>query len=239
MATKGIPYEHVCIECGKHFLGYGCRRCNNCQRVHATKIVARSRAKHREQAIKGKENPGNGWQYCIKCKKKRQLSEFRTRCSDGRGRRNKICDRCLTSIYAAREYDHINLKYWRTKAYSCNTAARQRVASVKGVKLPQVSLSDLEWVCKPQDLIKLFNQQDGKCHYCGVQLEPRNITIDHKTPLSRDGGHTLGNVCFTCRDCNMLKSTRTETEFNEFVQEYIRRFARTGRGQDKEPVDNT
>ena len=239
MATKGIPIERVCIDCGNKFIGYGCRRCEYCQRDHASQTMARSRARRRAKEINDGMDPGDGWQFCAKCKCKRHISEFRTRFSGGRGKRNKICDRCLTRIYAKREYHNINENFWRTKAYNCNTCGRQRLARIRGVSVSKVPLLDLEWVCKPQDLIKLFNDQNGKCAYCGVDLEPGLVWIDHKIPLSRDGHHVLSNICFACKDCNVLKGTRTDTELLEFIQEYTSRFATTSRRQDKEPADNT
>jgi len=239
MARNSNPCDHVCIDCGVHFIGYGQRRCADCQRRHNAKNMAASRARKRDAEMENNDSAGEGWQFCTKCKKKRHLSEFRTRYTNGRGKRNKICDRCLTRIYAKREYKNMNERYWRTKAYNCNTVGRQRVARIRGVKLPETSLNDLEWICKPQDLVKLFNKQNGKCYYCGVDLSTENLDLDHKTPLSRDGHHNLSNVCFSCRDCNVLKGTRTEKEFADFIKEYSARFAKTSREQDKEPADNT
>lgn len=56
-----------------------------------------------------------------------------------------------------------------------------------------------------------LKEQDGKvCTYCG-DSNPRHI--DHRTPLSRDGKHDLGNLQLICRACNHAKHDMLEEEF--------------------------
>lgn len=58
----------------------------------------------------------------------------------------------------------------------------------------------------------LFNRDDWRCQYCGVDLDLRSITIDHVVPRSR-GGNTSWNNCVTaCRKCNSKKGNRTLSE---------------------------
>lgn len=63
------------------------------------------------------------------------------------------------------------------------------------------------------------------CEYCKVALNADEVSIDHKVPLGRGGiDHDVNNLAITCRDCNYLKHTRTDTEFMAFVKEYAKRF---------------
>lgn len=45
----------------------------------------------------------------------------------------------------------------------------------------------------------------GRCHYCGRQVSPRALTMDHLVPLARGGRSTKGNLVPACKDCNTAK----------------------------------
>ncbi len=54
----------------------------------------------------------------------------------------------------------------------------------------------------------------GFCHYCGRQMPPGDLTMDHKVPLSRGGKSTRGNVVPCCKECNTRKKSRLSMEWN-------------------------
>ena len=45
----------------------------------------------------------------------------------------------------------------------------------------------------------------GRCHYCGKQVSPRELTMDHLVPLIRGGRSTKGNLVPACKECNSSK----------------------------------
>jgi 5-methylcytosine-specific restriction endonuclease McrA len=45
-----------------------------------------------------------------------------------------------------------------------------------------------------------------RCVYCGKK--PKELTMDHITPLSKGGAHTMSNVVPACRSCNAKKNDR-------------------------------
>lgn len=47
-----------------------------------------------------------------------------------------------------------------------------------------------------------------RCHWCGTKVSGRKIHFDHIIPLSRNGTHTIGNLCAACADCNLSKNAR-------------------------------
>jgi 5-methylcytosine-specific restriction endonuclease McrA len=55
------------------------------------------------------------------------------------------------------------------------------------------------------------------CYICGVPLTLDTMTIDHVTPLSRGGAHTLKNVRPACKRCNCRKYNRPLSEFVCFI----------------------
>jgi 5-methylcytosine-specific restriction endonuclease McrA len=45
----------------------------------------------------------------------------------------------------------------------------------------------------------------GRCHYCGKEVSPRELTMDHVVPLVRGGRSTKGNLVPACKECNNAK----------------------------------
>ena len=45
----------------------------------------------------------------------------------------------------------------------------------------------------------------GICHYCGRQVPPRLLTMDHLVPLIRGGRSNKGNLVPACKECNASK----------------------------------
>lgn len=52
----------------------------------------------------------------------------------------------------------------------------------------------------------------GVCHYCGRNVGPENLTLDHIIPISRGGTSTKGNCVPACKDCNSKKQSTTPAE---------------------------
>jgi len=52
------------------------------------------------------------------------------------------------------------------------------------------------------------------CHFCGISLTSLNLSVDHLTPISREGTWDLDNLAFVCLPCNLAKHELTEVEFS-------------------------
>lgn len=57
----------------------------------------------------------------------------------------------------------------------------------------------------------------GKCHYCGRQIAPKDLTMDHIVPLSRGGKTTKGNVVPACKECNNQKKQLLPMEWEAYL----------------------
>ena len=64
----------------------------------------------------------------------------------------------------------------------------------------------------------LFELQDGKCAYCGCDLNINGKHLDHILPLSRGGQHSVSNVHWVCPKCNLSKGNKTEEEWFDIME---------------------
>jgi 5-methylcytosine-specific restriction endonuclease McrA len=55
------------------------------------------------------------------------------------------------------------------------------------------------------------------CQYCRLPVG-WNVSLDHRTPISRGGKHQLSNLAVCCSRCNSLKGMATESEFRELLR---------------------
>lgn len=65
---------------------------------------------------------------------------------------------------------------------------------------------------------KIFKMTNGKCFYCGQDLNFENFHIDHLIPKAK-GGRDSGNVVPACTDCNFFKSNKSIEEFRADLEE--------------------
>lgn len=68
------------------------------------------------------------------------------------------------------------------------------------------------------DLEKWINRKSYSCYYCLIDLILDDITVDHKTPLFREGTNNLENLCIACSSCNTIKGSLTEEEFRQLLE---------------------
>ncbi|KPA19754.1 HNH endonuclease [Candidatus Magnetomorum sp. HK-1] len=57
----------------------------------------------------------------------------------------------------------------------------------------------------------------GLCGYCGKNVSPKKLTMDHIVPISRGGRTTRGNVKPACKSCNTKKKTMLTFEWQEYI----------------------
>jgi 5-methylcytosine-specific restriction endonuclease McrA len=64
-----------------------------------------------------------------------------------------------------------------------------------------------------KDLRAKYTAQEGRCVYCGTDLDGVAFHVDHIQPLSRGGSNGPGNIQITCPPCNLSKNARSHEEF--------------------------
>lgn len=60
----------------------------------------------------------------------------------------------------------------------------------------------------------------GRCHYCGEQFPPDELTMDHLVPVSRGGKASRNNVVPACKECNNRKKYLLPMEWDEFIEKH-------------------
>lgn len=57
----------------------------------------------------------------------------------------------------------------------------------------------------------------GRCHYCGGQVPPAELTMDHIVPIARGGKSTKGNIVPACKTCNTTKKELLPMEWEAYL----------------------
>jgi len=77
-----------------------------------------------------------------------------------------------------------------------------------GIKQTTPTISELEkWLTRDQYI----------CYYSGEVLTLDAFTVDHKTPIKRNGTNELSNLCICSNHMNTAKGTMTEDEFTDLL----------------------
>lgn len=130
-----------------------------------------------------------------------------------------ICQKCDSKRIMGKNVKTLEAKLnslWK----SCKRAVSGRQS---GRNTPQ------ECTISPDDLIRLHNLQDGRCHYTGLPMvhqgskvrDPGIISVDRKNPKS---GYTLDNIVLCCWGANQLKRDLPYDEFIKFCKLIANRF---------------
>ncbi len=62
----------------------------------------------------------------------------------------------------------------------------------------------------------------AQCYYCGKQVHPHDLTMDHIVPIVRGGRSRKGNVVACCKECNTKKKYLLPVEWHEYLEQLKR-----------------
>ena len=203
VAALPVDQRPRCRRCGTNPVVPGIALCDACETARKLEGDRRRRLSRKEQRfLENKELSKQGKRVCSRCPALKGFSEFSKTRGSG-AELNDICDACLILLYKSRKWPaEMNAKYWRKLAYATNAGARIRINRYENRKL---SISELEWKCSGEELAALFEKQKGRCVYCGRQLRIRDLTVDHRIPMSAEGKHSVDNIDIVCSLCQRMK----------------------------------
>ncbi|MBI4686431.1 MAG: HNH endonuclease [Nitrospirae bacterium] len=58
---------------------------------------------------------------------------------------------------------------------------------------------------------------EGKCYYCGKEMLPSDLTMDHIVPIIRGGKSAKNNLVPACKECNNKKKHALPFEWEEYL----------------------
>lgn len=74
----------------------------------------------------------------------------------------------------------------------------------------------------------VYQKYNGRCAYCGCELEYKDMQIDHiRSVYWNNGDNEIDNLMPACRMCNFYKSTYSLEEFRERLQTLTERLEKT------------
>jgi 5-methylcytosine-specific restriction endonuclease McrA len=57
----------------------------------------------------------------------------------------------------------------------------------------------------------------GKCYYCGKEVPPGELTMDHVVPIIRGGKSLKNNLVPACKECNSRKKHFLPVEWEDYL----------------------
>jgi 5-methylcytosine-specific restriction endonuclease McrA len=196
---KPCPYGHVaeryvsvsgCVECGV-------MRANAVKEKRQSVRAAEPLTPRQEAKLAGQTQYTPDFP-CTRCGTQRRLVS------------NGTCMQCAANAMRKRYHENEEMRdnqaaYRARNSEAINAHTRNRRARLAG-------LGGSHTV---DDILDLFDEQEGRCPYCNVYL--RDWHVDHKTPLARGGDNGKTNLQLTCPTCNVRKHTKTDAEFRAML----------------------
>lgn len=68
----------------------------------------------------------------------------------------------------------------------------------------------------------IYAKSDGKCEICGRQVKFKDMTVDHKIPLTKGGTNELENLQLAHLGCNRAKADMLYEEFLSLAQNIVK-----------------
>jgi hypothetical protein len=65
----------------------------------------------------------------------------------------------------------------------------------------------------------IYEREGGKCFYCRERVRPKDIILEHTTPVADGGDHSYRNVVLSCFPCNSSKSAVTPEAFLRLLRD--------------------
>lgn len=71
-------------------------------------------------------------------------------------------------------------------------------------------LARAEGACTPDDIWRIYRQQQGRCAAC---KEEKRLTVDHIVAITKGGTNHPKNIQLLCRPCNSRKGNKNPVDF--------------------------
>ena len=125
-------------------------------------------------------------------------------------------------IYASKNKDKISKqqKIWKAKnkehiakqakIYASSSHGKQAMKIIKQKRRALKHTTEDGTITK-ESLNQLRELQNNKCYICKIELnfkEKNQVHLDHHIPISKSGKHSIENVVYLCKRCNLIKAAK-------------------------------
>lgn len=97
-----------------------------------------------------------------------------------------------------------------------NNLAAYRANNKKSLAKRRALMAQMEGHHTKEDLIRIYEEQERRCAYCGITLYwdiPGDIHLDHVVALTRGGSNWPDNLALACASCNSSKQDKSVEEW--------------------------
>lgn len=217
-ALKSVPLRKRCPKCectkpltdfhksraskdGRQGRCKECERARRKERYHTewTQRYGREEADRRLVLWQRKQDLASGFKICARCEETKKASDFykNVKLKDGR---SSYCRECASA---------------QTKEYRCRTP-EDRLAISLNTSRVSARTKGMEHDLCVEDLVRLWEGQEGRCHYTGIEMAydgkgaPNSVSVDR---IDSEAGYTLGNIVLCCVHVNRMKNNLAVGDF--------------------------
>lgn len=198
------------IQKGRYFNSY-CRLCHSKINVdNKRRIIARDpkafseqrkRQPSRSKERTAQDNKARYWKY-----RDKELARIKAN-------RRRFADRRKEYQKVYRQTHREQRKLWARNHYKDNPTVRLK--NHVHSRNRKMRMKMVEGTHTATDIKRLYEDQDGRCLYCGIGLLESEVTVDHVVPITRGGSNWSDNLVVCCKSCNSSKNNRTIPEWEK------------------------
>ena len=68
-----------------------------------------------------------------------------------------------------------------------------------------------------EERLKIYQKFQGHCAYCGLEIDLKDMQIDHITSLYQNGEDSVENAVCSCRLCNSYKRANSLEKYRNWL----------------------
>jgi len=204
-----------------------CKKCiiedrKKYRKQNGDKISKQRKAKYKEDPnkydVRSKIYQSNNREYFYNYRKKYYLNN-----KDKVKEQNRLKYEKNKEAIKSNQRDYYRKNIEKIKIYNKSEAGRERAR--RGFHKRRASIiSTCDGTVTKESLQRLRVKQNNKCYDCNCRLDfkaKNKVHLDHRIPLSKGGIHSITNVVYLCKRCNLTKSNTYSDNYTKHKNQNI------------------